>query len=111
MEDLLEKHGKYYLCYYAAKTGQLDVLQWARQNNCYWTVWTCTDAAENGHLHILQWLHEHNCPWDEMTCAFAAYKGHLHILQWARKKWLSMGLYDLCFGSRKQSSSCTSMGS
>ena len=72
------------LCEDAARGGHLDVLKWARENDCPWDKWTCAFAAEGGHLEILKWARENGCPWDEGTCSYAAYGGHLDVLQWAR---------------------------
>ena len=45
---------------------------------------TCAYAAEGGHLEVLQWARENDCPWDEETCTYAARGGHLEMLQLAR---------------------------
>jgi len=41
-----------YVCRYAAKDGNLRMLQWARKNGYPWD-WTCAYAARNNHLHVL----------------------------------------------------------
>jgi hypothetical protein len=61
----------------------LEVLQWARANNCPWSEFTCAYAAGNGHLHVLAWAHANGCDWSESTSARAAIGGHLEVLQWA----------------------------
>jgi hypothetical protein len=73
---------------YAAKTGQLSLLQWLMEfpERCVLSSEVCADAAEHGHLHVLQWLRERKCPWDVSTCAMAAKNGHLELLKWARSK-------------------------
>ena len=71
-------------CMYAAVGGHLEVLQWARENGCEWSFSTCAGAAKGGHLEVLQWARENDCPWDETTCAGAATGGHLEVLKWAR---------------------------
>ena len=71
-------------CSGAARGGHLEVLQWLRANGCPWDEWTCSRAARGGHLEVLQWAHANGCPWDEETCTFAAQGGHLEVLQWAR---------------------------
>ena len=73
------------ICKYAAYEGQLNVLQWALQNGYLLDEWTCTNAARKGHLDILKWARENGCPWDEMTCYYAEKKGNLKILEWARE--------------------------
>jgi hypothetical protein len=37
-----------------------------------------------GHLEVLKWARANDCPWDFRTCAFAAKGGHLETLKWAR---------------------------
>ncbi len=69
----------------AAKYGQLDVLQWLRENGCPWNAVTCSAAAEGGHLSCLQWRRENGCPWNFFTCSAAASGGHLSCLRWARE--------------------------
>ena len=86
LQHKLQKGGlnKSYVCLYAGKGGQLEVLQWARGNGCPWDKWTCAFAAHGGQLEVLQWARANSCPWDANTCAFAAKGGHLQVLQWLR---------------------------
>jgi hypothetical protein len=72
------------LCEAAARSGQLEVLQWLRANSCPWDGFTCALAVEDGHLEVRQWLLANGCPWDERTCSWAAAGGHLKVLQWLR---------------------------
>ena len=48
------------------KNGHLEVLQWARANECSWNASTCANAARKGHLEVLQWARTNGCPWNEM---------------------------------------------
>ena len=73
------------VCAEAAKVGNLDVLKWARENDCPWDETTCAHAALRGHLEILKWARENDCPWNGSTCSTAAYKGRLEVLKWARE--------------------------
>ena len=73
-----------YVCEFAAQGGHLEVLMWARANDCPWDEGTCWKAAEHGHLEVLQWARENGCSWNWETCAHAAKGGHLEVLQWAR---------------------------
>jgi hypothetical protein len=75
---------KEWLCMFAARSGQLEVLQWARANGCLWNGETCYWAATGGHLEILQWARANGCPWNENTCWGAAQVGPLEVLRWAR---------------------------
>ena len=72
------------VCNLAARGGHLEVLKWARANECPWDDYMCAEAASGGHLEVLQWLRAEKCPWDKRTCKFAAECGHLEVLQWAR---------------------------
>ena len=72
------------VCSYAARGGCLEVLQWARVNDCPWSALTCSEAAGGGHLKMLQWAIANGCSWDETTCSEASCGGHLDVLKWAR---------------------------
>ena len=65
--------------------GHLEVLKWARENDCPWDEETCADAAEGGHLEVLQWARENGCPWGALTCFAAAESGHLDVLEVVRE--------------------------
>ena len=41
-------------------------------------------AARSGNLELVQWLRGEGCPWDHLTCGFAVLKGHVEVLCWAR---------------------------
>ena len=63
--------------------GHLDVIKWARANDCPWDEDICSLAAQRGHLDVLKWARANGCPrveehWHEiaMRC------GHVHILEW-----------------------------
>jgi hypothetical protein len=74
-------------CSTAARNGRLEVLQWARANDCPWNENTCAYAAcvaRYGHLDVLKWAHANGFTWDASTCAVAARFRHLEVLQWAR---------------------------
>mmetsp|Transcript_2875 Transcript_2875/g.9755 ORF Transcript_2875/g.9755 Transcript_2875/m.9755 type:complete len:296 (-) Transcript_2875:235-1122(-) len=72
------------MCRLAARSGKLEVLQWARENGCPWDADTCAEAALGGHLELLKWARKNGCSWSESTCALAAFGGHLALLKWAR---------------------------
>jgi hypothetical protein len=44
----------------------------------------CPEAAEYGQLNALQWLRENNYPWDGEVILYAAKNGHEHIVELAR---------------------------
>jgi hypothetical protein len=37
----------------------------ARANGCPWDASTCTFAAKDGQLEVLQWARANGCPWDQ----------------------------------------------
>lgn len=70
---------------YAAQTGQLEVLVWARAQEppAPWSKAACFGAAAEGHLEVLQWLHQQQCPWNKAFCErIARRNGQLHVLHW-----------------------------
>ena len=77
------------VCTYAAATGSVRLLKWARENNHDWleTMFSSPDmcyyAAGEGYLPLLQYLHENGCPWGSNTCLQAAYSSHWDCLQYA----------------------------
>jgi hypothetical protein len=70
----------------AASDGQLDMLQWARQQRCPWDMRACSAAASRGHVVVLRWLREQGCPWGTGTCNSAAVCGQLKVLQLLREQ-------------------------
>jgi len=74
------------VCALVAARGNIQVLQWAREEKGYpWDFKTCNSAVENGQLEVLKYAHENGCPWDEDTCQCAALNGHLEVLQYAHE--------------------------
>ena len=61
-------------CIDIAKNGYLEVLQWARQNDCSWDPWTCSLATCYGHFEILKWARQNGCPWNSLTEQIAKQK-------------------------------------
>eukprot|EP00658_Telonema_sp_P-2_P023351 TRINITY_DN19355_c0_g1_i5.p1 TRINITY_DN19355_c0_g1~~TRINITY_DN19355_c0_g1_i5.p1 ORF type:complete len:272 (-),score=32.71 TRINITY_DN19355_c0_g1_i5:456-1271(-) len=78
-------------CSAAALNGHWDLLDWARLFDCRWDWQTCSNAALRGHLGILQWARQCGCEWNSSTCACAAQNGHLDCLQWARANGCDWG--------------------
>ena len=80
-------------CAWAARGGHLEVLKWSRENGAPWDEETCAEAARGGHLEVLKWLRENGCPWDEYTCAWAAGGGQLEVLKWLRENGAPWSIY------------------
>ena len=49
-------------CRYAAEVGHLDVLKWARANDCPWNSTILKYAEISGHVELLEWARENGCP-------------------------------------------------
>ena len=45
---------------------------------------TCSRAAEQGNLEMLKWARANDCPWDVVTRQFAGDGEHWDVLEWAR---------------------------
>jgi hypothetical protein len=51
-------------CAYAAEGGHLEVLKWAREQNCRWDVRTVDAAQRSGCAETIQFVFENGCPTD-----------------------------------------------
>ena len=91
LEKCSEKKGRF--CAEMALKGNLELLQFLRENGCPWNEGTCYFAAKNGHLECLKYAHENGCPWNEKTCWIAACHGRLECLKYAHE--------NVCPGSAK----------
>lgn len=71
------------------RDGQLEMLQWLRDNNYPWTAAACTAAVRHENFEVLKWLRsapneEDRCPWCSDACSSAARHGYFEILKWLR---------------------------
>jgi len=57
----------------------LNILQWARENDCRWDRETCSAAAFHGDVEVLK-SREQSYLWDATTCAIY----NPEVLNWAR---------------------------
>jgi hypothetical protein len=71
-------------CHDVAMYGHLECLKYAHENGCPWNHYTSESAAINGHLECLKYCHENGCLWSVNTCNVAIMNGHLECLQYAR---------------------------
>ena len=47
----------------AARSGNLELVQWLRAEGCAWDWKTCYRAVGHGHVEVLRWARENGCPW------------------------------------------------
>ena len=45
--------------------GHLEILQWARANECPWNGTTCAEAFTNGQFKVFLWAQDNGCPQNE----------------------------------------------
>ena len=81
------------LSLHCVKNGHLELLKWARNKKCPWSVRACKLAAKNGHLEVLKYLHDNNCPWNANACRHAAENGHLEVLKYLHDNNCPRGAY------------------
>ncbi|SPN79522.1 Ankyrin repeat-containing protein [Cedratvirus Zaza IHUMI] len=66
----------------AAFQGNLEILQWAKENGYSLGDFCVTEAVRGGHLRVLQWLDDNGCyTYDDLYC-LAAEVGSVEILEW-----------------------------
>jgi len=67
----------------AAEQGNLEMVKYCVANECHIDEYACAYAALNGHLECLKYLREEGkAPWDSWTAYYSAQNGHLHILEY-----------------------------
>jgi hypothetical protein len=79
------------ICVFATESGHLEVLKWAKKNNCCWGEEICSLAAEGGYFDILKWARSNGCPWNAYTCSSAASRGYFEALRAALARNIKMG--------------------
>jgi hypothetical protein len=59
----------------AAQYGHLEVIKRARDNGNgrVWDNRICNNAAKGGQLEVLKWAKENDCLWDDYTCEIDSY--------------------------------------
>ena len=59
---------------WAARGGNLELVQWLRGEGCPWDWQTCYMAVDQGRVEVLRWVRENGCPWDAHVRDRAAQK-------------------------------------
>ena len=60
--------------WWAAGSGNLELVQWIRGEGYPWDKWTCHWAVRRGHEEVLRWARANGCPWTADTRDLAAAK-------------------------------------
>jgi hypothetical protein len=92
------------ITYHAAKSGNVDVLNWLKDRGHAFTAVTCWGAAAGAHVHILKYLRDGACGWNTYACSAAAKAGHLTTLQWLHEQGCPWEPDEIC-GDAAESSS------
>ena len=78
---------KPYFCWKVARTNELELLKWAREEKeCEWDERPIDAAAYYGYLEMVKYCVANECPIDEFACARAADGGHLEVLKYLREE-------------------------
>lgn len=82
----LVQHYTYYIACIkeAAYGGFIDILKWLDDGTGNIFIKTlCTSAAHGNQLEVLKWARENNCPWDNQVCLHAVKNNNFELLKWA----------------------------
>lgn len=63
--------------------GYLRVLKWALKNRYKFNKKVCSNAAKNNHIELLRYARKNECEWDIMTSYYLTVNGDLDNLKWA----------------------------
>jgi hypothetical protein len=99
------------ITYHAAKSGNVDVLNWLKDRGHAFTAETCWGAAAGAHVHILKYLHDEACGWNTYACSAAAQNGHLTTLQWLHAQGCPWEPHDICGDAAQVAQRCYSISS
>jgi hypothetical protein len=69
--------------YYAAESGNVELMSWVlQQSGTKLDEDVMSAAASEGHTAMCQYLHAQQCPWDTCSVGNAAFHGHIDLLRW-----------------------------
>ena len=72
----------------AALTGNVQVLEFFREEGFEWHKDTCSNCSKFGHLECLKYAHENGCPWDKRVFVYAAEDGYIDCMKYAFERGL-----------------------
>ena len=91
---------------YAAFYGHLNILKYLHKNSHPWNILTCYIAAGSGNLNCLIFAHENGAPWDEWTSTSAASNGHLNCLRYAHENNCSWDKWTCAYAAKEGHLNC-----
>ena len=96
---------KPYFCWKVARTNELELLKWAREEKeCEWDEWTIRTAARHGNLEMEKYCVANQCPVSEEVCTDAASNGRLKVLKYlheeAKAPWDSEAIAEAYFNCK-----------
>jgi hypothetical protein len=68
--------------YYAARSGNLEMLKWAHAEGCGWNNHVIGVVAAIGNIEMLKWCLDNGCPYKNSDIGQAAVRGHVAVLEW-----------------------------
>jgi hypothetical protein len=74
------------VCIRAAESGDIQLLQYLKQQGCVFSEDVMRAAAHTGDLYTCRYLHDEQCPWDTTACEYAAHGGHVDTLRWLHEQ-------------------------
>lgn len=69
------------MCYQAAITGDMHMLQWLHNHGCPWNAHTTRAAAERGDLEMLYYLYGNGCVFDRAAMMASLRGGHVAAME------------------------------
>ena len=72
--------------FFAAKEGDICVIELLRSHGCKWKHGMISNAAERGHWKMVEWMIDNECPWHkDWLSHYAAEQGRIDILKLLKK--------------------------
>jgi hypothetical protein len=79
------------ICYYASKNNNLELLKYARENNCSWDSHTTNNALKNNNLEMLKYAVDNGCLCESLAY-YASLNNNLEMLKYAVEKGFDLSL-------------------
>ena len=89
----MDEYDRKKICNMAAKYGDINMLQWTKENNYEWTEETINCAVENP--TVFKWLRNNGCPWNSSTLEKIVSSSNIELLKWALKHECPVG-FNIC---------------